>query len=73
MTLLARSGEYSSEPILVLREDESVVVRIQAPPLPARADNRKRDPKLPKDGPLNITVIRNPQDPTLKSDGMYWR
>ena len=73
VTLLARPGEYSSKPILVLKEDESVVVRIQAPPLPARADNRKRDPKLPKDGPLNITVIRNPQDPTLKSDGMYWR
>jgi hypothetical protein len=73
VTLLARPGEYSSEPILVLKEDESVLVKLQTPPLPDRSGNRKGDPKLPKNGPLNITILRNPQDSTRKSDGMYWR
>ena len=73
VTLVARPGEYSSEPILVLKEDQSVLVKIQTPFLPARSGNRKGDPKLPKDGPLNITVIRNPQDPNMRDNGIYWR
>jgi len=73
VTLLARPGEYSSEPILVLKEDESVLVRIQTPPLPEREGNRKGDPKLPKAGPLNISIIRNPRDPEQRDDGIYWR
>lgn len=73
VTLVARPGEYSSEPILVLKEDESVLVKVQTPALPARAGNRKGDPKLPKNGPLNITIVKNPQDPNMKENGMYWR
>jgi len=73
VTLEARPGEYSSEPILVLKEDESVLVKVQTPALPARGGNRKGDPKLPREGPLNITIVRNPQDPNMKDNGMYWR
>ncbi len=73
VTLVARPGEYSSEPILVLKKDEYILVKLQTPPLPVRSGNRKGDPKLPKDGPLNITVLRSTQDPNMRDNGIYWR
>jgi hypothetical protein len=72
VTLLTRPGEYSSETLLQLGEDESVLVRIQTPPLRERSGPRKSDPKVPKDGPLNITILRDPESPEHKPDGIYW-
>jgi len=73
VTLVARPGEYSSEPIFTLEQDESYLVKIQTPALPAREGNRKGDPKLPREGPLEVTIIKDPQDPDMRDDGLYWR
>ncbi|MCH2103069.1 MAG: hypothetical protein MK297_03540 [Planctomycetes bacterium] len=73
VTLLTRPGEYSSEPLLTLEADQSVLVKIQAPALPARSGSRKGDPKVPKEGPLNVTIIRDSEDPNMRDEGLYWR
>ena len=41
--------------------------------LPVRSGAKRNDPKTPTEGPLNITVIRNPPNPEWMQDGIYWR
>lgn len=73
VTLFARPGEYSSSTMLTLEADESVLVNVQLPVLPERSGARRNDPKTPKEGPLNISIRRNPSNPEWKQDGIYWR
>jgi hypothetical protein len=73
VTLMARPGEYSSSTMLTLEADESVLVNIQLPVLPERSGPKRNDPKTPTDGPLNISILRNPQSADWKQDGIYWR
>ena len=73
VTLFARPGEYSSSTILFLEADESVLVNIQLPNLLDRSGPRQNDPKTPREGPLNITIQRDPHSEEWKPDGIYWR
>lgn len=73
VTLVARPGEYSSSSMLTLEADEFVLVNVQLPMLPERSGAKRNDPKTPKEGPLNISIHRNPSNPEWKQDGIYWR
>ena len=73
VTLFARPGQYSSSTMLILEADESVLVNVQLPVLPERSGAKRNDPKTPKEGPLNISIHRNPRNPEWKQDGIYWR
>ncbi|MDP6538436.1 MAG: hypothetical protein QF410_02720 [Planctomycetota bacterium] len=73
LALLARPGEYIAEEEFEVGSDESIVVRIATPVLPARSGARRNDPKTPQEGPLQVTIEREGSPSERPSPGIFWR